>query len=84
MMMDVLASHGGCRRLRMDGGRLSTSILELPTLLLEPTADGRVVAVVDAAFLDRSNVVLVLLREHLSILDRLNGRVEVILVNLAV
>ena len=84
MVVNVLASNHWCNRVALFGTSFSPSVLELHTLLLKTGLDGVWVAVLVFAVLDRDHVMVMLLWEHLTILDGLNGGVVVILVYLAV
>ena len=83
-MMNVLASNGGPGGLSVDRGSLGASIAELSTLFFQAAADGGVVAMIDVTLLNLSHGVLVLFRKHLTLLDRLDGGVVMILMNLTV
>jgi len=60
------------------------SVLELSRLPLKLAANVRLVAVLESLVLDRDDVVLVLLRQDLFGLHRLDGCVVVVLVNILV
>lgn len=83
-MVDVLAGNDGSDV----GGLLSVSagggVLELGTLLRQTPLVLLGVVVVDLAVLNWDDVVVVSLREDLSVLDRLDRGVVVVLVNLLV
>jgi len=84
VVVNVLARQGWC------SGRSVLSLsdlfgaLELSSLSLESLSHVLIVAVVDLAVLSANQVVRVLLRKNLTVLDGLDGGVVVILVNLAV
>lgn len=84
VVVNVLARQGWC------SGRSVLSLsdlfgaLELSSLSLESLSHVLIVAVVDLAVLSANQVVRVLLRKNLTVLDGLDGGVEVILVDLTV
>ena len=84
MVVNVLSGDGRGRRLRLNGRGLDTIIVEASSLLLETAADIGIVAVVEVTLLNRGNVMLVGLGEHLTVLDRLDRGMVVVLMNLAV
>jgi hypothetical protein len=84
VMMDMLASDGRLNALGHLGCTLDASALELTSLLLKTSLDGSRVTVVVLTGFHRSHVVLVLFRKDFTVLNRLDGGVVVVLVNLAV
>lgn len=64
----------------VDGAR----VLELGLLSSEAVLDVRVIAVLELAVLNTGHVVRVLFWENLTVMDRLDGGVMVVLVNLTV
>ena len=83
-MVDMLSSNDWCNGVGLLGTSLGTSILELHTLLFETSLDGLGVAVDVLTVLDRDHVVFMPLRQHLAVLDRLDGSMVVILMHLSV
>ena len=84
VVVHVLSGEGRARRLRLNRRGFDTSIVEASSLLLETATDLGIVAVVEVTLLNGGDVVLVRLGEHLTVLDRLDRGVMVVLVNLAV
>jgi len=84
VVVDVLASNGWIGRRGVLGISDSTSILELGLLSCETLLDVLIVAVLQVTSLNAGHLVVMLLWENLAVLDRLNGGVVVILVNLSV
>lgn len=84
VMMDMLADNSGCRCLRADGPGLNMLVMELSTLLLETAADCGLVAFVQDPLLRVGNDSCVFLGEDDFVLDRLNGGMVMVLMNLAV
>lgn len=84
VVMDVLTADGGCNRLRVHSLELGALVSKLGSLSSETLLDLGVVAVLKRAVLDGGKVVMVLLRENLTVLDGLDGGVVVVLVNLLV
>lgn len=82
--MDMLASDGWLNALAHLGCTLDASALELTSLLFETRLDGSRVTVVVFTGLHSGHVVLVLFREDFTVLNRLDGGVVVVLVDLAV
>lgn len=84
MMVDMLASNDWCNGVGFLGTSFGTSALKLQTLLFETSLYGFRVTVLVLTVLDRDHAVYVLLRQHLSVLDRLNRSVVMVLVHLSV
>jgi len=84
MVVDVLASDGWCNGLSCSTLNADGLVLELSSLLFETGSYVTVVAVVVFTVLDWCKVVGVLLWQDLAVLDRLDGCVVVILVDLFV
>ena len=84
VVVDVLTANGGCNRLRVHSLELGTLVSKLGSLSSETLLNLGVVAVLERAVLDGGKVVVVLLRENLTVLDGLDGGVVVVLVNLLV
>jgi len=84
VVVDVLASKGRSDGVGVASGTLDALISELSGLGLQAVSNLAVVAVLELAVLNGTKVVVVLLREDLAVLDRLDGGVVVVLVNLLV
>jgi len=84
VVVNMLAGDDWCNRVCFFRATFSASILELRTFLLKTSLDGIWIAMLMLAVLNRDDVVSVLFREHLTILDWLHGRVVMVLVDLAV
>jgi hypothetical protein len=84
VVVDVLTTNGGSLALAVGVSIYNTLILELSLLLNKVALGSVVVAVVKLAVLDSAELSSVLFRENLTILDRLNGAVVVVLVYLLV
>lgn len=83
-VVNVLASNGWSSGSGVLGLADLTGVLELSALSLKAGLHVVIVAVVDLLVLDRSDVVGVLLWQNLTVLDRLDGGVVVVLVHLTV
>lgn len=84
MVVAVLTSDDGSLGVSVCSLALLAGALELGSLLVKLRLDGSGVAVVVLAVLDRGGPVGVLLGQNLTVLDGLDGRVVVVLVNLTV
>lgn len=80
VVVNMLACDDWSDRVTLVGSALHALVLELVTLLLETGLDGLGITVVKLFGLYGSHVVFMTLWEYLTVLDRLNGSVEVILV----
>ena len=56
----------------LTGGTLSTSVLELHTLLLKASLDGGIITVMSLALFNGGHLVCVLFRENFAVLDGLD------------
>ena len=84
VVVDVLATDGSSLALAVGVSIYNALILELSLLLNKVALGSVVVAVIKLAVLDSAEFSSVLFRENLTILDRLNGAVVVVLVYLLV
>ena len=84
VMMDMLAFDSGSSAGRVPRFVGRGGVFELARLLLESRTAGMLVAVFEFLVGDIFHVMAMLFREDLLVLDRLDGRVVVILMNLAV
>ena len=84
MVMSVLASDHRGLRMSVSGLAVGGGIPELSGLLLKLLLDGSRVAMVVLTVLDGDSLVLMNLGQNLTVLDRLDGGVVVVLVNLTV
>jgi hypothetical protein len=82
MVVDVFALDNWRRGLGGDDGSFNALVFQPGTLLLQTEPDSLIAAVVDNTLLDGSNLVNVLLGEHLLGDDGLVGGVVVMLVDL--
>jgi len=84
VVVNVLASDAWCSSACVLCIGDFAGVLELSLLSCKTLLDVRVIAVLDVAVLDTGHLVAVFFRKNFTVLDRLNGSVVVILVNLAV
>jgi len=84
VVVNVLASNGGSSALAVCGGIYATLVLEASLFIDEVPLRGVVIAVVELAVLDSTELSSVLLRQDLTVLNRLNSAVVVVLVDLFV
>ena len=84
VVVNVLAGNDWCNRVGFFCLTRLAAVLELHTLLLEASFDGVWVTMLVLTMLYRDNVVVMLFREYLAVLDWLNRGVVVILVNFAI
>jgi len=84
VVVNVLASNHRCDSVCVGSLSDNTLVLELSSLTSETCLDLSSVAVFESAVLNSNKVVSVLLRENLTVGDRLNRGVVVVLVNLLV
>lgn len=84
MMMNMFAGNDGGDRVTLFCATLNALVLELSTLLLETGLDGFRVTVVELAMLYGDDVVFVSLRKYFTVLDGLNGSMEMVLVHFAI
>ena len=84
VMMSVLASDHRSLGVSVGSGAMCGGVLELSGLLLELLLDGSRVTVVVLAVLDWNSLVLVNLGQNLTVLDRLDGSVVMVLVDFTV
>jgi hypothetical protein len=84
VVVDVLAANRGSDILARCGSLNAPLVLELGLLLHKAPLDGVVVAVVELAMLDSTELSSVCLRKNLAVLDGLDSAVVVVLVNLLV
>ena len=84
MVVLMFASNDRCYRMAFRCYSLGTATLELSTLLLQTSLDSRNIAMMVFTVFNTGHTMLVLLGENLTILDRLDRGVIMILVDLAV
>jgi len=84
VVLNVLASNRGSSALAVCGGIYATLVLEASLFIDEVPLRGIVIAVVELAVLDSTELSSVLLRQDLTVLNRLNSAVVVVLVDLFV
>jgi len=84
VVVDMLATDGGRRTLAVGGGINLPLVFEASLLLDKVPLCRIVVAVIELSVLDGTKLGSVLLGEHLTVLNRLNGAVVVVLMNLLV
>jgi len=84
VVVDVLASNGWVSGRRVLGIPDAAGVLELGLFGCETLLDVLIIAVLQIASLDTCHLVGVLLWKNLTIFDRLNGGVVVVLVDLSV
>ena len=84
VMMDVLARNGGCNGMTLLCAARGTGALELGTLLLQTGLNGSSIAMMHLAVFYWDDIVLVLFGEYFAVLDWLNGRVEMVLMNFTI
>lgn len=84
VVVDMLACNHWGNRVGLAGSPLNVGVTELSSLLFETGLDGSRITMVVLTLLDGNDVVVVGFRENLTILDGLDGGVEVVLVHLTV
>lgn len=84
VMVNVLAGDDRSDRMALVGTALNALALELKAFLLKTSLDSFGVSVMQLFGLHRSHHVFMSLWEHLTILHRLDGCVEMILMNFTV
>lgn len=84
VVVDMFTSNGRSYRVTLTDTTFLAGVLELAAFLLETGLDGSSVTVVMLTCLNRCHLVLMTLWEHFTVLDRLDGSVEVVLVHLTV
>jgi len=84
VVVDMLAGKGTLHLTLLLAVDALRRISELSLLLCKPLLHGGIITVLEAAVLDRDDVVVVLLRKDLAVVHGLLGGVVVVLVNLLV
>lgn len=84
MVVHVLASNDWCNRVALLGTCFGAGVLELHTLFFKTRLDGVGVTVLNLTFLNGGHSVRVLFGKNLTILDRLDRGMVMVLVHLAI